>query len=63
MLHHTKSLRKHNSPAFHGLVSVFRSENGRKGEFLRYETPAGVPCDENGVELQVVHFKIKGVIV
>jgi len=40
----------------HGLVYVFKSVNGEKGEFLRYETPGGVPCDEHGVELGVVNF-------
>ena len=40
-----------------GLVSVFRAVDGKKGEFLRYETPNGVPCDEHGVELGVVEFK------
>ena len=38
------------------IVSVYRAVNGEKGEFLRYETPDGVPCDEHGVELGIVNF-------
>jgi len=39
------------------LVSVYEAVNGEKGVFLRYETPEGVSCDENGVELGVVNFQ------
>tara|TARA_Y100000310_G_scaffold154415_1_gene153966 strand:+ start:225 stop:518 length:294 start_codon:yes stop_codon:yes gene_type:complete len=39
------------------LVSVFEAVDGRKGDFLRYETPSGVPCDEHGVRLGVITFK------
>jgi len=46
-----------NSRKYSGsLVSVYKSVNGERGEFLRYETPGGVPCDEHGIELGVVNF-------
>ena len=38
------------------LVSVYRAVNGERGEFLRYETHNGVPCDEYGVKLGIVNF-------
>ena len=39
------------------LVSVYLASQGIKGKFLRYETPEGLPCDENGVELGIVNFR------
>lgn len=42
-----------------GLVKVYRAIGTEKGEFLRYETPEGVLCDERGIPLGEVKFKVR----
>ena len=44
------------------LVRVYQLKLDGTKEFKRYETPGGVPCDENGVSLGGVEFDEKGAL-
>lgn len=60
MRHIHRPLCLNTGHTFPSIVEVFRAEGNQKGEFLRYETYKGVPCDEHGVELGVINFKKRG---